>query len=164
MVHALHIKHNKALQWRECTHEQVARDCKLTNRGRGGAADVSEVALLQAGWAAQLAHGGFKARLDVRPGAHVFGLLLAPHQLRAPVLRHDLHAPDHPSTSSFPQSLQAHYVEASRGAFDVLDVDSDDMRRKLALMSRSEGNGAICSRRTSTMSRMRRALRAPDRW
>ena len=41
------------------------RNRELTNRGRGGAANVSEVALLQAGGAAQLAHGGLEAGLDV---------------------------------------------------------------------------------------------------
>jgi len=75
--------------WHEMHTAQV-RAGQLTNRGRSGASNESEMALLQAGGAAQLTHGGVQTRLDVGPGAHVLGLLLAPHQLRIPILRHHL--------------------------------------------------------------------------
>ena len=63
----------------------------LTNRGGSGAPHISQRALVHAGGGAQLAHGRVQPGLDVRPGAHVLGLLLAPHQLRIAVLRHDLY-------------------------------------------------------------------------
>ncbi len=64
-----------------------------TWRGSSRAANISDA---RRGYTAllaldQLPHGSVHARLDVAPGSHVLGLLLAPHHLGIRVLHHHLH-------------------------------------------------------------------------
>ena len=79
-----------------CGEKQL--DCNLrqkvqTWRGSSRAADISDA---RRGYTAllaldQLPHGSVHAGLDVAPGSHVLGLLLAPHHLGIRVLHHYLH-------------------------------------------------------------------------
>ena len=62
----------------------------------------------------ELSHGSVHARLDVAPGAHVFGLLLAPHHLGVGVLHHYLHT-SRTSSSEHNHAAQQGYTGTHAG-------------------------------------------------